>query len=220
VVCIENTQMMCGGRILSDAYLEQVRGFCDRRGLPLHLDGARVFNAAVATGRPVAEVVRFADSVSFCLSKGLSAPVGSMLVGRAAFIEQARRLRKMVGGGMRQVGFLAAGGIYALEHMVERLGEDHANARRLAEGLAGVDGLVLDTAPPETNIVFFGSAHPAVPASALVNRLLGRGVRVAELEPGRIRAVTHYGLERQDIDFAVQAIREALSELRREAALR
>jgi threonine aldolase len=155
LVCLENTHNRCGGAVLTPAYMSQVRALADRHRLAIHLDGARVFNAAIALGVPVSELARDADSVSFCLSKGLSAPVGSMVCGSSALVNEARRQRKLLGGGMRQAGVLAAAGIVALETMVDRLAEDHSNARKLAEGLAGLPGIVLDPKRVETNLVIF-----------------------------------------------------------------
>lgn len=204
LLCIENTQNMCGGRVLS---LAQVRAYADlahRHGIPLHLDGARVFNAAVALEMPVAELVAPADSVMFCLSKGLSAPVGSMLAGSAPFIAEARRARKLLGGGMRQAGILAAAGIVALRQMVDRLAEDHANARRLADRLAQIPGVRIDPHAVETNILFFRSEGR--PAAELVARLAAAGVLMSDFPDGRIRVLTHYGITAEDVDVAAEAV--------------
>lgn len=207
LLCLEDTHCLTGGRVLSLDYLARVRSFAGDRGLPVHLDGSRLFNAAVALKVEAREIARHADSVSFCLSKGLSAPVGSMVAGRRDFIAAVRRLRKMVGGGLRQAGVLAAAGLHALEHMVERLAEDHANARRLAEALATVPGIRLDPQPPETNIVFWSLADPDRPVAGFLRDLEAEGVRALELGPGRIRAVTHYGITAGEIDRAAEAVR-------------
>lgn len=159
LICLENTQNRCGGVVLPSEYLAEVRAFADGHGLPVHMDGARIFNAAVAAGTPVSEITRYADSVQFCLSKGLSAPIGSIVAGSAEFIRGVRRVRKMLGGGMRQAGIIAAAGLVALEE-TDRLAEDHANARLLAEGLAGVAGIELDPAVVQTNIVMFRVTDP------------------------------------------------------------
>ncbi|HYU30532.1 MAG TPA: low-specificity L-threonine aldolase [Thermoanaerobaculia bacterium] len=210
VVCVENTHCLAGGRILRLDYLAALHRFADRSALPVHLDGARLFNAAVALGVDVRDITQHADSVSFCLSKGLSAPVGSLLAGPRDFILCARRFRKMLGGGMRQAGILAAAGIYALERMVDRLAEDHRHARLLYEGVAGIDGIVVDPAPPETNIVFWTLAAPGLEASGFIAALAEKNVAVGELGRGRIRAVTHFGVTREDIDLTVEAVRQVV----------
>jgi threonine aldolase len=211
LVCLENTHCLCGGKALSLEYLADVREFSQRRFLTFHLDGSRIFNAAVATGVKARDIAGFADSVSICLSKGLAAPVGSVLAGRSSFIQHARRLRKMLGGGMRQAGVLAAAGIYALEHMVDRLGEDHAKARQLAEGLASIAGIEIDPEPPQTNIVFFTLANRDVSLRHFLYALENDGVRVSELGWRKIRAVTHVDITLEDIRFAVAAVRRALA---------
>src|SRR5579884_1746137 len=156
LLCLEDTHNMCGGRVLSAATLRELAAPARRRGLPVHLDGARIFNAAVALGVPVRELAAEVDSVQFCLSKGLSAPVGSIVAGSRDFIAEARRVRKLLGGGMRQAGIIAAAGILALTEMVDRLAEDHANAKRLAEGLAAIPTIAIEPETIETNILFFG----------------------------------------------------------------
>ncbi len=210
VICLEDTHCLCGGRVLSLDYLARLRAFAAGHGLPVHLDGARLWNAAVALGSDVREITRHADSVSFCLSKGLAAPIGSLVAGNRDFVARVRRLRKMLGGSMRQAGFIAAAGIYALHEMIDRLAEDHAHARLLAEGLASVPGLVLDPPLPETNIVFWRLADPGLAVPSFLAALRRYGVRVGELG-GRLRAVTHYGIGRADIATAVEAVREVLA---------
>ncbi|HEY0781879.1 MAG TPA: low-specificity L-threonine aldolase [Thermoanaerobaculia bacterium] len=210
LVAIENTHAACGGRVLSFEYLSALRRFTRQRGVSLHMDGSRIFNAAIALGVPVSQIAGFADSVSFCLSKGLAAPVGSILTGSRGFVRSARRLRKMLGGGMRQAGVLAGAGIFALTKMVDRLAEDHANARRFASGLATVPGVELESPTIETNIVYWRLADPARSVDAFVRHLGELGVQVLELEPGRIRAVTHFGITADQIDAAVEAIGKAL----------
>jgi threonine aldolase len=212
LVCLEDTHCMTGGRVLSLDYLWSVRAFTRERSLPLHLDGARIFNAAVALGVQARQIAETADSVAFCLSKGLAAPAGSVLAGSSGFIRHCRRLRKMLGGGMRRAGFLAAAGIFALREMVGRLAEDHALARLLADGLAGLAGLELE-APPETNILFWRLSEPAS-HRAFIAALAEEDVRVAELGRGRIRAVTHHGIGREEVERAVEAIGRALSRCR------
>jgi threonine aldolase len=213
LICLENTHSASGGVPLTAEYTRRVAALAHARGLRLHLDGARLFNAAVALGTEARELASAADSVMFCLSKGLSAPVGSMLCGSRAFIEEARRYRKLVGGAMRQVGVLAAAGIVALEAMVDRLAEDHALARALTEGLRTVPGVLLAEGAPPTNMVYFSLA-PSVKLtdSAFLERLRGRGVLVLLEEPRRFRLVTHAWISRQDIPRAVDAIRGVLAQ--------
>jgi threonine aldolase len=211
IVCLENTHCMSGGRVLPLSYLNEVRRFAAGIGVPVHLDGARIFNAAVALGVDVRRIAEPADSVMFCLSKGLAAPVGSILAGSRDFIARAHRLRKMLGGGMRQAGVLAAAGIYALERMVDRLAEDHLLARRLHQGLAGIEGLRVDPRPPETNIVFWTLADPGLDPASFIAALAERDVAVGELGRGRIRAVIHFGITGEDVDAAVEAVRQVLA---------
>jgi threonine aldolase len=210
LVCLENTHNRCGGRALTPAYTDTVCELAHRHGLLVHVDGARIFNAAVALDVDVRELVRSVDSIGFCLSKGLSAPVGSVLCGSADFIREARRWRKAVGGGMRQCGVIAAAGIVALDEMVDRLAEDHANARRLAEGIADVPGIDVDPSVVQTDIVIFGVARERMAASQLVAALRERDVLVSAIGPTQIRAVTHYGVEAADVEAAAGAIREAM----------
>jgi threonine aldolase len=213
LIALENTHNRCGGTVLPVDYLRQVRELADRHGLSVHLDGARVFNAAVALGVDVKVIAQYADSVTFCLSKGLSAPVGSVICGEADFIARARRNRKMLGGGLRQAGVLAAAGIVALEKMIDRLADDHANARRLAEGLADTPGFVVDLDRVQTNIVFFElDAGVQVSGDVVTQRMLAQGVKL--ISPGvhfrRFRAVTHAGVTRDEIDHALLAFRSAI----------
>jgi threonine aldolase len=206
LIALENTHNLCGGAPLEPAYLRAVGDIARRHGIKLHIDGARLFNAAVALGVAARQLAAEADSVSFCLSKGLAAPVGSLVCGGREFIQTARRARKVLGGGMRQAGVLAAAGIVALNEMVDRLAEDHANARRLAEGLAGLPGLALDPARYPTNIVYFDVAKPGLSAAELVARLQAEGVRMLAAGPRTIRAVTHYEVTATDIDTALAAM--------------
>ncbi len=213
LIALENTHNRCGGTVLPIDYLRQVRELADRHSLSVHLDGARVFNAAVALGVDVKVIAQYADSVTFCLSKGLSAPVGSVICGDADFIARARRNRKMVGGGLRQAGVLAAAGIVALEKMIDRLADDHANARRLAEGLADTPGFVVDLDRVQTNIVFFElDASVQVSSDVVTQRMLAQGVKL--ISPGvhfrRFRAVTHAWVTRDEIDHALLAFRSAI----------
>jgi threonine aldolase len=215
LLCLEDTHNMCGGRVLSAATLRELAAPARARNLPVHMDGARVFNAAMALGVPVSALAAEVDSVQFCLSKGLSAPVGSMVVGSRAFVDEARRVRKLLGGGMRQAGIIAAAGIVALTEMVDRLTEDHANARRLAEGLAQVPGITIAPETVETNILFFGvrdADGAAADITPLVTAAARAGVLFSGGDDGRIRAVTHYGISAAAIERALAVVSEAMQE--------
>jgi threonine aldolase len=209
LVAVENTHNRGGGRIWPRALIADVAARARARGLALHLDGARIWNAAVASGVAERELAAPFDTVSACFSKGLGAPVGSVIAGKVEAVERARRFRKMLGGGMRQVGILCAGALYALEHHRARLADDHANARRLAEGLAGTAGIVLDPARVETNIVIF-EVGP-ITADELTRRVARAEVRIAPIAPHRLRAVTHLDVDAAGIDRALAAVRAALS---------
>jgi threonine aldolase len=204
LVCLENSHNRGGGSVYPEASLAAIAGLASRRGLRLHLDGARLFNAALATNARVSELARHADSVSVCLSKGLGAPVGSVLCGSADFIAAARRFRKMLGGGMRQAGILAAAGIHALDHHVERLAEDHALAKRLAQGLARIPGLGLDPETVVTNIVIYDVAGTGLSADEVVERLAAEGVLMIPFGPTTVRAVTHLDVASTDLDAALK----------------
>lgn len=206
LICLENSHNRCGGRVLPTAYVRQVHQLARSRQVPLHMDGARIFNAAAALDLPAARLAQDADSVQFCLSKGLCAPIGSMLTGATPFIQRARRIRKMLGGGMRQAGIIAAAGIVALDHMRERLAEDHANAQRLAAGLAGLNGVVIDPATVETNIVMFRLGVPGLTVRQFIAAARDQGVAVGELGHGRIRAVTHANVSKAMIDQAITIV--------------
>jgi threonine aldolase len=227
LLCLENTHNMCGGRVLPPAMLRELAAPARVRHLPVHLDGARLFNAAVALDVPASALAAEVDSVMFCLSKGLCAPVGSLLAGSEDFIAEARRVRKLLGGGMRQAGILAAAGIVALDEMVERLAEDHAHARRLAAGLAALPGIASEPEVVQTNILFFGTQSEDASAAderaahgpgerlspgELTRRAAERGVLLSSGDDGRIRAVTHYGITAEDIDTAVGVIAAILEE--------
>lgn len=198
LVCLENTH---NGLALPPDYLERAAQFCRERGLRLHLDGARVFNAAVLQRTPVANLTRHCDSISICLSKGLGAPVGSVLCGDRALIARARRWRKVLGGGMRQAGILAAGGIYALENNIERLADDHDNAAFLARGLGRIPGLRVDFCPAQTNMVFVDLE--ADDAARLPDFLKTRNIVISDGQ--RLRLVAHLDIDRQDAETTVQA---------------
>jgi len=210
LVCLENTHNRCSGAALTPEYTAQVADLAHRRGLALHLDGARIFNAAVALHVDVRDLARDADSLSFCLSKGLAAPVGSVVCGSRDFIGEARRTRKIVGGGMRQAGIIAAAGIVALDTMIDRIQEDHDNARRLAQGLAAIDGLSIDLGRVQTNIVYFDLIRQTPYAEELAAKLGSRGLRILSVGPNRLRAVTHFGVSAQDIDRALSILADTL----------
>lgn len=211
LVSLENTHNMAGGTVYPQAVADEI---CDRAhelGLPVHLDGARVFNAATALGRSVAEVTKRFDSVMFCLSKGLGAPVGSMLLGSKAFIEKARIYRKALGGGMRQAGVLAAAGLIALEKMPARLKEDHENAQVLAQGLEQVPGIKIDRRKVATNILVFNITATGMNTAEFSRKLGERNVLAAGIDPENMRFVTHMDVSRQDCETALDAIRDICS---------
>lgn len=212
LVLLENTHNRCGGVVLGTEYMAQVGTLAREHGLRVHLDGARLFNAAAALGVPAAVLAKDADSVTFCLSKGLCAPVGSVLCGSKDFIRRARRARKQLGGGMRQAGVLAAAGIIALEKMTGRLGEDHARARTLAKELGELPNLVVETPVPATNMVFARLAD-SVPFNAkeAARRLVEQGVKVGATGERRFRMVTHYWVDDAGIEQTVAAFRAALA---------
>ncbi len=210
LLCLENTHNYCGGTVLKPQYMAQAAAVAHKHGLALHLDGARIFNAAIALGIPARELAAQADSVMFCLSKGLCAPVGSMLCGSAQFIAQALRMRKIVGGGMRQAGVLAAAGIVALEQMVQRLQEDHDNAHALAEGIAAIPGVRVDLERVQTNMVWFDVVSERTNALQLEAALKQEGVLIMLSNATRMRAVTHHGIERKDIERTLQVMHAAL----------
>jgi len=207
LVCIENTHNRHGGTCCPPEDIAAVAAVAHEAGVPVHLDGARVFNAAVALGRPAHDFVRDVDSVTFCVSKGLGAPVGSVVCGSADFIVRARRLRKMLGGGMRQAGIVAAAGIVALERMVDRLAEDHVNARALAEGVASLPGVRIDLASVQTNIVIFQVDRPGGVAE-LAAGCAARKVKIHAMSSAAIRCVTHKEVDAEDVARALDAFRE------------
>jgi threonine aldolase len=215
LVCIENTHNRHGGTCCTPEEISAVAAVAHGAGVSVHLDGARLFNAAVALKRPARDFVRDVDSVTFCVSKGLGAPVGSVICGSSEVIARARRVRKMLGGGMRQAGIIAAAGIVALERMVDRLADDHANARALAEGLARLPGLSVDLASVQTNIVIFrvergGTAASAAAAATaeLVAGCAARKVKIHAIGPTSIRCVTHKDVDAEDISRTLEAFAE------------
>lgn len=201
-VCLEDTHNFRGGGVLTAQEVADVAAIAKEREIAVHLDGARIFNAAIVLGVPASELTKEVDSVSFCLSKGLSAPVGSLVCGSTDFVAQARRVRKMVGGGMRQAGIIAAAGIVALETMIDRLAEDHENAAALANGLARVACVRLDPQRVRTNIVIFEVTDSA----AFQRRLRDEGVLSTTPGPGLVRMVTHYDISREDISEALERV--------------
>jgi threonine aldolase len=210
LICLENTQNRCKGAVLSPAYIDSVVALAAEHKIAVHIDGARIFNAAVALGVDVKDLTHGVDSVTFCLSKGLAAPVGSVVCGSNDFIAEARRARKVTGGGMRQCGIIAAAGIVALQTMVDRLAEDHANARKLAKGIAQIDGLTIDADAVATNMVYFQLTTDRLTSGDLVTRAETHGVKFLAL--GDIfRMVTHYGIERADIDRTVDVLADAMA---------
>jgi threonine aldolase len=209
LICLENTHNSAGGIVFPLEVMADVAEKARARGIPIHLDGARLWNAAVASGVPPADYAACTDSVSVCFSKGLGAPVGSCLCGTQDFVEEAIRVRRSFGGAMRQAGILAAAALYAVEHNVERLAEDHRRARALAEGLAGMAAFTVET--PETNIVMVDCAGDA---EALAASLEDGGVLVHPFGPHRIRAVTHLNLEEADVERALRVFEGAAAKLR------
>ncbi|MGD9367911.1 MAG: GntG family PLP-dependent aldolase, partial [Desulfobacteraceae bacterium] len=217
LIVVENTHNRCTGAPLGLEYMEALGDLARRNGLKIHVDGARIFNAACALGCKASELVRNADSVTFCLSKGLAAPVGSVVCGDRSFIQQARRVRKVLGGGMRQVGVLAAAGIVALTRMVDRLAEDHANAGRLARGLSRIPGIAIDPRRVKTNIVYFDIDHQDLTAPDLVERLGKAGVRVLPTGPRQIRAVVQYHVSSDNIDDALKIFARTMTDMLRKS---
>jgi threonine aldolase len=212
LVCLENTQNVCGGVPLTSEYTRQVGELVHRHNLFLHIDGARIFNSAVAQNVSVKELVEPADSVMFCLSKGLAAPIGSMLVGSSQFIARARHIRKMLGGGMRQVGVVAAAGIISLERMTKRLAEDHARAQKMADGLRKVKGIVVDPGCPHTNMVYLNLSEDApLDANQITQKMKDDGVLVEPENTRRFRLVTHYSIDDDDVEKAVSVFQKALN---------
>ena len=210
LICLENTVNMAGGTVYPTALVEDI---CDRAhamDIKVHLDGARVFNAATYLGERVADMTRKADSIQFCLSKGLGAPVGSMIVGTRDFIERCRSIRKMLGGGMRQAGVLAAAGLVALEEGPKRLQDDHDNARLLAQALARVPGIALDAEKVQTNIVIFSVRPSGLTSAEFLSQLAARGVLAVPVDDERVRMVTHLDVGRRDVENAAEIVASVL----------
>ena len=211
LICLENTHNVCSGAPLSVTYTKEVANLARAHNIKLHIDGARIFNAAVAQGVEVQELVEDADSMSFCMSKGLAAPVGSIICGSKDFIDQARGIRKGLGGGMRQAGIIAAAGIVALETMVDRLQEDHTNARLLADGIADLPGVVLDPKTIKTNIIYFDLDDAAMESANFLTVLAAKGIQFFDTGPRRFRMVTHYGITAEDILYTINSFKETLA---------
>ena len=212
LVCLENTQNICGGVPLTPAYTGQVADLAHQNNLVLHIDGARIFNATVAQNVSVKDLVGPADSVMFCLSKGLVAPIGSLLSGTHKFIARARHIRKMLGGGMRQVGIIAAAGIISLERMVNRLGDDHIRAKKLADGLRQIRGLVVDKDSPYTNMIYLNLADDlTLNSNQISEKMRELGVLVDAENTRRFRLVTHYWIDDTAVERTISAFQEALN---------
>jgi threonine aldolase len=209
LVCLENTHNRAGGRVYPIAAVAAIAAWARENGVALHLDGARLMNAVVASGIPARDWAQHFDTVSICFSKGLGAPVGSALAGTAEAIKKAHRLRKLLGGGMRQAGIIAAGALYALDHHVERLADDHANAQVLARAVEETEGLSLESGPVETNLVWIAVDPELGPAPALAAKLRAAGVLIAALGPRVLRACTHLDVSRADVEFAAEQIQKA-----------
>jgi threonine aldolase len=218
LVCLENTHNMWGGTVYPTKQVDEICNRAHELGLKVHLDGARVFNAAAALGESVASMTRQVDSVMFCLSKGLGAPVGSMVVGSRAFIEKARVYRKMFGGGMRQAGVIAAAGLIALEKSPGRLHVDHENAQRLAEGIVRIGGLRIDPAKVRTNIVIFDCSDIGKTAVELCDALYRRGIWAQDTAPYSVRLVTHVDVDRAGIERALTVLQEVAAQTQKAGA--
>jgi threonine aldolase len=214
LICVENTHNRAGGAMWSPSQTKAVFDFAKSRGLRVHMDGARIFNAAVAQDLDVRDFTRYVDTLMFCLSKGLSAPIGSLAVGDREFIGRARRHRKMLGGGMRQAGVIAAPGIIAIEKMVDRLKDDHTNAKLLARGLAEIQGIILDPSHVQTNIVLYDVSGLGVAAKEWLAKLSEYGVKAGAQEGGRVRMVTHRGIEKDDIEYTLTVAEKAAKQIK------
>jgi threonine aldolase len=215
LVCIENSHNRAGGTVWTPSQTKAVSDFAHDRHLKVHMDGARIFNAAIAQAIDVRELTQHVDTLMFCLSKGLSAPIGSMVVGDREFVENARRYRKMLGGGMRQAGVIAAAGIIAIEKMVDRLKDDHANAKMLAKGLMSIEGISIDPTLVQTNIVLYDVSGLGIDGEKWCAKLNESGVKAGAVEANRIRMVTHRGIEREDIEYALSVAGKAAEDTRR-----
>jgi threonine aldolase len=218
LVCVETTHNSAGGAVLPLDYLSRLHTLANEKGIPVHIDGARIFNAAVALGVPVAHIAGHCDSVGFCVSKGLSAPFGSVLCGSSAFIERARAYRRMVGGAMRQAGLMAAAGLIALEQMVDRLAEDNRRAKRIAEGLHALDPRLTDPRLVETNIVMLEIGHSSADATAWIAALESHGLKAGAWSRKSLRFVTHRHIDDAAVEQAIAIVRSVSAALMRDQA--
>ena len=214
LICIENSHNRAGGTIWTPPQTKAISDFAHDRQLKVHMDGARIFNAAIAQSIDVRELTRHVDTLMFCLSKGLSAPIGSMVVGDRDFVERARKYRKMLGGGMRQAGVIAAAGIIAIEKMVDRLKDDHANAKMLAKGLMSIPGISLDPTLVQTNIVLYDVSGLRIDGEQWCKKLNESGVKAGAVEANRVRMVTHRGIEKEDIEYTIRVADKTANEIR------
>jgi threonine aldolase len=214
LVCVETTHNSAGGAVIPLARLAKLRATTAENGIPLHIDGARVFNAAVKLGVPVSEIAKHGDSIVFCVSKGLSAPFGSIVCGSTAFIERARAFRRMVGGAMRQAGVMAAAGLVALEQMVDRLADDHKQAAKLAKGIHGIDRALVDPQSVETNIVMIDVSRTGADAKTWLAALAAQGVRAGAWTPTQLRLVTHRHIDAAAVEGAIGVFRDVAAEFR------
>ncbi len=214
LVALENTHNIAGGTVQPTEIVDEICDGAHNAGLPVHMDGARIFNAAAALGKPVAEITRKVDSIMFCLSKGLGAPVGSLLVGSQSFIDEAHVVRKALGGGMRQAGVLAAAGLIALEKGPQRLHEDHANAKFLAEGLGRIPGITIDVSKVQTNILIFSIRGTGIATDEFGRRLAEKNVLVHVLSPELIRMVTHLDVDRAACEYALRVVEQTCTSKR------
>jgi threonine aldolase len=213
LVCVETTHNSAGGAVLPLDYLARLRALTGEKNVPVHIDGARIFNAAVALGVPAADIARYGDSIGFCVSKGLSAPFGSVLCGSTAFVERARAYRRMVGGGLRQAGIMAAAGLVALERMVDRLADDHRRAQRIAQGLHAVDPRLTDPRLVETNIVMLEIGHGGADARAWIQALEAHGLKAGAWSPRSLRFVTHRHIDDAAVEQAITIVRTVAAAL-------
>ncbi len=212
LIVLENSNNLAGGTVVTPEETSEIFSIAKKYNLSLHLDGARIFNSAIAQGVDIVELTRDCDSVMFCLSKGLASPVGSIIAGTEAFIKEARRMRKMLGGVMRQAGILAACGIISIEEMVDRLAEDHDNARYFANCLEGIDGFSIDLKTVQTNIICFKFELPKLSCKEFADNVSKKGVNVIHLYKDSGRMVTHKDLNKSDIDYALNVFRDIISE--------
>jgi threonine aldolase len=212
LLCLENTHCRAGGTCITPKQTRELALTAKSYNMRVHIDGARIFNAAVALGTDVRNLTRDVDSVTFCLSKGLSCPVGSIVAGDKEFIEKARRCRQMLGGAMRQAGIIAAPGLVALETMIDRLREDHENAKRLAEGLVKM-GVSIEMERVQTNMVFIDVSQFGISSAEFISRIARYGIKASNYGPTTVRMVTHRGIEKEDIDYALEAINSAIGHM-------